>query len=264
MTTASRGAARAIADLDEGTILATVEIAAPPERVFRALTTADEIVRWWGADDLYRHTAWTADVRVGGRWRAEGKGADGRPFSVEGEYVAIDPPHRLVHTWKPEWDGGHVTTVAYRIEATATGSRVTLRHHGFDGRREACEGHGTGWERVLGWLAGHLQPAPAQPIAERFYHCRLMPPRPSFARDMNAEEAAMMQEHVRYWMGHLQAGTAIVFGPVDDPVGAWGLGVVRVADESAVRALEAGDPAIRAGRGLRYEILPMLRAVVAG
>jgi hypothetical protein len=69
-------------------------------------------------------------------------------------------------------------------------------------------------------------------------------------------------EHAAYWTGQLQAGRAIVFGPVGDPKGAWGLGVVRAPDLDAVRAFEADDPAVRSGRGLRYEILPMLRAVV--
>jgi uncharacterized protein len=58
----------------------------------------------------------------------------------------------------------------------------------------------------------------------------------------------------------LQEGTAIVFRPVADPKGGWGLAVVRVADEAAVRLFEAGDPAIRSKRGFHYEVLPMLRA----
>jgi uncharacterized protein YndB with AHSA1/START domain len=45
---AKPGAARAIADLDRSTSLAQVEIAAPPERVFTALTDPAEVVRWWG------------------------------------------------------------------------------------------------------------------------------------------------------------------------------------------------------------------------
>ena len=35
--------ARAVADLSEGLVLASVEIAAPPERVFRALTSKEII-----------------------------------------------------------------------------------------------------------------------------------------------------------------------------------------------------------------------------
>jgi uncharacterized protein YndB with AHSA1/START domain len=257
---AQKISARAVADLSEGTVLATVDIAVPPERVFRALTTPEELVRWWGSDDLYRTTAWTADLRAGGKWRAEGKGKDGHAFSVEGEFLEVDPPSKLVQTWKPDWDAGHVTTITYRLTAIEKGTRVTVRHTGFAGRPQACQGHSDGWERVLGWLGGFLQPAEA-PRADRFFFLRLLPPRPTFAMDMTAEEKAVMQEHAAYWTRHLQEGNVVVFGPVGDPKGPWGMGVIRAADEAAVRAFEAGDPAIRAERGFKYEEMPMLSAV---
>ncbi len=260
MTTATKKlTARAVADVGAGTILATVDIAAPPERVFRALTTPEDVIRWWGSDEVYRTTSGVADLRAGGHWRVEARAADGTPLAVEGEILAIDPPRKIVQTWRPAWEPGHTTTLTYLLAPTDAGTRVTVRHEGFAGRAASCEGHTEGWERVLGWLDRDFAPAPAQ---DRFFVCRLLPPRPTFAQDMNADERAMMQEHAAYWRGHLQAGTVVVFGPVADPKGAWGLGVVRVADEAAVRALEAGDPAIKAGRGLRYEILPMIRAVV--
>ncbi|APR85356.1 Hypothetical protein A7982_10705 [Minicystis rosea] len=258
-TTAKKSSARSIADVTGGTILATVEIAASPERVFQALTSPEEVVRWWGSDETYRTTGWTTDLRVGGKWRANGQGSDGEPFAVEGEFLEIDPPRKLSQTWKPAWDGGNVTTLTYYLEPTAEGTRVTVRHEGFAGRPESCRSHGMGWEQVLGWLEKHAGAAPAAP--ERTFFCRLIAPRPTFAMDMNAEERALMGEHVAYWMTQMRAGHVIVFGPVGDPKGPWGLGVVRFSDEAAVHAFQAGDPVIRAERGFRYEILPMLNAV---
>jgi uncharacterized protein YndB with AHSA1/START domain len=41
---------------------------------------------------------WTGDVRVGGRWQASGV-ARGNPYALEGEFIAVDPPGKLVHTW---------------------------------------------------------------------------------------------------------------------------------------------------------------------
>jgi len=159
MTLASRkGDARAVADLSDGLILATVEIAAPAERVFRALAS-EEIVNWWGSAETYRTTKWTGDLRVGGAWRTEGVGADGQPFSVGGEFVEVDPPRKLVQTWRADWDGGNVTTITYRLEPIAGGTRLTLRHEGFAGRRESCARHTEGWERVLGWLRDHFESA---------------------------------------------------------------------------------------------------------
>lgn len=147
--------ARAVADVTSGMILASVEIAAPPERVFRAVSS-DDITRWWGSADMYRTTKWSGDLRVGGAWVAEGVGADGTEFSVRGEYVEIDPPRKLVQTWRAAWDGDHTTTITYRFEPIEGGTRVTVRHEGFAERFDSCRGHANGWERVLGWLTLHF------------------------------------------------------------------------------------------------------------
>jgi uncharacterized protein YndB with AHSA1/START domain len=155
-----RSHAKAVADVSAGLILATVDIAAPPDRVFRALAS-EELVKWWGSADTYRTTRWTGDVRVGGAWRTEGVSADGKPFSVGGEFVEVDPPRKLVQTWRADWDGGHVTTITYRLDAVDGGTRLTLRHEGFTGRPESCASHADGWERVLGWLQAYHRPGGA-------------------------------------------------------------------------------------------------------
>jgi uncharacterized protein YndB with AHSA1/START domain len=256
----SKKVARAVADLSRGVILAVVEIEVPPERVFRALTDPEEVVRWWGSDDTYHVTESKIDLRVGGQWSSRGRGGDGATFTVRGEFLEIDPPRRLVQTWKPDWDGGHTTTIHYLLDATAAGTRVTVRHEGFGDRAQSCDGHAQGWERVLGWLVGHVAaPAPAPP--KSFFLCRLLAPRPTFAFDMTPEERAIMQEHGAYWRTLLREGSAVVFGPVADPKGAWGLGVIRAADEAEVRRLESQDPVILSRRGFSYEVLPMLTAV---
>jgi uncharacterized protein YndB with AHSA1/START domain len=259
MSGIAKEGARAVADLDAGTILATVEIAAPPERVFRAITS-EEITQWWGSPKAYRTTEWVADVRPGGRWRASGAGAEGKPFSVEGEFREVEAPRRLVQTWRAEWDGGNETTITYRLDPIEGGTRVTLRHEGFGQRSESCRGHAVGWQRVLGSLTKHFV-VTANGEAPRYFLCRLLPPRPTFAHDMTPTETDLMRRHAAYWADLMERGKAIVFGPVADPKGPWGVGIVR-ASEDEMAALRDGDPAIESGVGFRYEILPMMRAVV--
>lgn len=147
--------ARAVADLTEGVIVATVDIAAPPERVFHALTDPLELLRWWGSPETYRTEHWTVDLRVGGKWHCTGHSVDGRAFAVEGEYLVVDPPRKLVQTWRPGWEPGLANTITYRLDPIATGTRVTLRHEGFGDRADACRNHADGWERILGWLEGY-------------------------------------------------------------------------------------------------------------
>lgn len=155
MTQSNLKSARAVADVTSGMLLACVEIAAPPERVFRALAS-DDITKWWGSPDTYQTTKWTGEVRVGGTWVTEGVSSDGKPFSVRGEFLEVDPPHKIVQTWRAAWDGDHATTITYRLEAIEGGTRVTLRHEGFADRVESCRGHSQGWERVLGWVREYL------------------------------------------------------------------------------------------------------------
>ena len=67
------------------------------------------------------------------------------------------------------------------------------------------------------------------------YLCRLLGPRPTFPGDMTAAEREAMQRHAAYWRELLAQGKAIAFGPVADPKGVWGLGLVSVRDEAELR-----------------------------
>jgi uncharacterized protein YndB with AHSA1/START domain len=160
MTHKSKGAARAVADLSRGLILASVEIQASPERVFEAISTA-ELTQWWGSADTYRVRQFEADLRPGGAWRSDGVGRDGKPFSVSGEILEIDPPRLLVQTWSYDWGSGPPTTIRYQIDPIPGGSRVTVWHEGFGAQAQACEDHALGWERVLSWLGAHFPPPPS-------------------------------------------------------------------------------------------------------
>ena len=96
-----------------------------------------------------------------------------------------------------------------------------------------------------------------------YFLCRLIPPRASFATEMTPQEAKAMGEHVAYWTELLAKGKVIAFGPVMDPKGPWGVGIVSVSDGAELRALQANDPAIRAQIGLRYEAYEMPKLVCA-
>ena len=150
---------------DHNTVIAEVFIAAPPARVFQAISDPAQLPRWWGQDGLYRVTKSSMDLRVGGRWRSDGVGADGRAFYVEGEYLEIDPPRLLVHTWLPSYNQKEKTVVRWELypeavnalhpggpKRSGTGTRVHVRHDGFAGNAESAKSHGEGWKRVLGWL----------------------------------------------------------------------------------------------------------------
>jgi uncharacterized protein len=91
---------------------------------------------------------------------------------------------------------------------------------------------------------------------------KLIPPRPTFDHDMSETEGAIMGRHIAYWQELAESGTAIAFGPVSDPAGAWGLAVVAAETNEQVRALGDADPAVISGLA-RFEICAMPGAIVA-
>ncbi|HSS93124.1 MAG TPA: SRPBCC domain-containing protein [Candidatus Dormibacteraeota bacterium] len=146
----SNKTARAAADLSQGEILATVESPADPDRIFRALASP-EIVDWWVRPGVFDTREWSGDLRVGGRWQASGIGG-GRPYTLDGEFVDIEAPRRLVHTWHPVGSPAAPTTVTYVLEPVGEGTRITLRHSGFTSR-EVCSNTCIGWETSFERLA---------------------------------------------------------------------------------------------------------------
>jgi hypothetical protein len=76
---------------------------------------------------------------------------------------------------------------------------------------------------------------------------------------MTTAERQRMTDHVAYWTERAREGISIVFGPVADPAGVYGMGVYRVDDEEQMRRLLDDDPA---NGLLRYHVTPMLNAVV--
>jgi Activator of Hsp90 ATPase homolog 1-like protein len=90
---------------DQDAIVGEVEIAAPPEQVFRALTDPAQLIRWWG-DDICKTSVWEMDARHGGKWRFEASDPSGKivvngvsAFTAYGEITEFDPPRLLAYTW---------------------------------------------------------------------------------------------------------------------------------------------------------------------
>ena len=76
---------------------------------------------------------------------------------------------------------------------------------------------------------------------------RLESPRPTFALDMSDEEREIMGRHAAYWQPYIDSGQMVIFGPVLEATGSWGLGVVEADDEEKLRAFAAGDPVVTTG-----------------
>jgi uncharacterized protein len=85
---------------------------------------------------------------------------------------------------------------------------------------------------------------PAQSSNVPTFVFRLQTPRPNFALDMTEEEREIMTRHAAHWQPLIDSGHMVIFGPVLDGTGSWGLGVVEADNEEKLRALAAKDPAV--------------------
>jgi uncharacterized protein YndB with AHSA1/START domain len=130
-----------------------VRIAVPPEVVFPYFTDPARMVDWMGVGALL-------DPRPGGTFRVEANGRD----VVLGEYVEVEPPHRVVFTWgfagAERVASAGSTRVEVTLEPDGDGTRLVLLHHDLpDGLRDA---HADGWIHYLARLAPVAAGAPAE------------------------------------------------------------------------------------------------------
>lgn len=91
---------------------------------------------------------------------------------------------------------------------------------------------------------------------KKYFVAKLIPPRPTFHLDMAEEERRIMQEHAAYWMNLTDKRIVIAFGPVLDPQGVYGLGIIEAENEDMVNNLLTNDPAVKSELA-RIEIYPM-------
>lgn len=126
-----------------------LELEAPPERVWRALSDPEELALWFG------HSA-ELDLRPGGGgwfgWSGHGR------FAVRVEEV--DAPRRLAWRWARdsdvELDESPSTLVEWELEEGSDGGTVLhLRESGFELGQDR-EQNVRGWRAELGDLADHL------------------------------------------------------------------------------------------------------------
>jgi uncharacterized protein YndB with AHSA1/START domain len=148
-----------------------LRINAKPEAVYRALTSATELCRWWlqGAE---------TDARSAGRFRMiwpkvrsengdNGNGRAARPFpphaalgDSEGFFVDLEPGRKVAWMWKPQRRSAVPPLSSFFIIPSGRGSEVTLVHGGFPSRPtvDKCYvGAAQGWEDCLAKLKLYLE-----------------------------------------------------------------------------------------------------------
>jgi uncharacterized protein YndB with AHSA1/START domain len=116
---------------------------ATQERVFKAWTDANQLGQWFAPSDDYTTKA-NVDLRVGHEYRIAITHKGGNVHNVVGTYRLIEPPRKLIYTWR--WEGAPtdtLVTVDFTPEGNAT--TVTITHEQFL-NTEDRDRHNEGWK----------------------------------------------------------------------------------------------------------------------
>jgi uncharacterized protein YndB with AHSA1/START domain len=127
-------------------------IRATPERLFEAWTRAELLRAWWGPRGVSCSDA-SIDLRIGGRYRIDNAMPDGRTVIIDGEFLEIEAPRRLVYSWRID-DGENAppSRVTVRFEAQREGTDVVVFHEKLPNQR-ARDAHEEGWNGCIDGLA---------------------------------------------------------------------------------------------------------------
>jgi uncharacterized protein len=96
-------------------------------------------------------------------------------------------------------------------------------------------------------------------MAKTFYAVKLIPPRTDFAMTMTDDEKAVMGQHAEYWQQHMDNGMVHVFGPVLDPAGVYGFGIVSAENEEQVKDFISKDPSLQFNRVEYYQMMATIK-----
>ncbi len=142
----------------------TIEIKAPPERVWRALTDARELSAWFQVtiegDIAPGQEVWMTSTHTEHA---------GQRFRVR--FVEMTPPTRFAWQWHPgevdpnvDYSREPRTTVTFTLEPSESGTRLSVAETGFNeislARRAKVYGDNSqGWTVVLVWLLEYVEGA---------------------------------------------------------------------------------------------------------
>lgn len=118
---------------------------APRSVVFRACTDPDLLARWWGPKGFTSPSV-DFDPRVGGSYRIAMQPPEADLFYLSGEFREVDPPARLVYTfrWEDPDPDDRETVVTLSLRELGESTELALSQGSFATEpRHAL--HAAGW-----------------------------------------------------------------------------------------------------------------------
>jgi uncharacterized protein YndB with AHSA1/START domain len=132
---------------------------ASPERVFDAWTSPEVMRRWIHCESDWSTPVAEVDLRVGGRVRVVMRRPDGREGEMEGEYTAIDRPHRLEMKWTFHDEPSNEQRIELTFTETAPGETAVVLLNTRISTKERRASQDEGWRGCLEQLDAMLASA---------------------------------------------------------------------------------------------------------
>lgn len=131
------------------TLEITRTLKAPVEKVYRAWTQPEHIVKWFGCGKTGTAEA-QQDLRVGGNFRVDMFCTDGEVATVTGTYQIVEPNRKLVYTWTNNSQEFPAVDTLVTVEFLAKGNEteLVLKHERFE-HPISSQGHSMGWGASL-------------------------------------------------------------------------------------------------------------------
>ncbi len=144
----------------------TVDIKASPTRIYKALTSARTLCRWWlegaetNAKNMGRFRLLWPTIKTEGEKSKRLFPPHTATGEVCGVFVDLEPSKKIAWIWEvsPKWKHPPLSTIF--IEAHGPYSRVTLIHPGFSTKPRLAKyiiGARAGWEDCLAKLKTYLE-----------------------------------------------------------------------------------------------------------
>ena len=141
---------------------------APRERVFEALTEPAALRTWWGPAGFTTPEI-ELDLHVGGGYRFGMQPPGGDLFHLAGEFLEIDPPNRLVYSfrWEEPDPDDRETVVRLSLRPSGDGTELSLLQDEFATEARLAL-HRDGWtesfQRLRDLTASSREKAPGQDL----------------------------------------------------------------------------------------------------
>lgn len=129
-------------------------IHATPQQLFDAWTQPEHLKRWWGPDPV-RCVAAEIDLRIGGLYRIANRFPDGNILWIQGEFEVIDPPHKLVYTWRVDLQSAAWECVTVQFQPCGQETEVIVTHERVP-NTVTRDRHQAGWNGCLDGLSNYL------------------------------------------------------------------------------------------------------------